>query len=172
MESFSTKFKTVTNNFTNPSLCPDLDLKTRIVGFLLTFILGIVMMFGSIAQLFSLALGGQRWFAIWYTAGNIVSLSSSFFLMGPKKQCEMMMNPVRATVSIILGGSMIACVLLALLGFSKLLVLVAIGVQFCSLVWYVLSYIPQGREVCGGCLKRMIFGNSSSNSDESGYSKV
>lgn len=167
MESFSTKFKTVSNNYTNPSMCPDLDMKTRIIGFLLTFILGIVMMFGSIAQLFSLALGGQRWFAIWYTAGNIVSLASSFFLMGPKKQCEMMLDPVRATVSFVLGGSMVACVLLAFFGPSKILVLIAIAVQFCALIWYVLSYIPQGREMCGGCLKKLIGYNQNS-----GYQQV
>ena len=143
---------------TNPSMCPDLDLKTRIIGFILSFIIGFVMMIGSIGQLFSLVLGGERWFAIWYTAGNIVCLSSSFFLMGPKKQCENMLNPVRAAVSFVLGGSMICCVLLALLGFSKLLVLIAIGVQFCALIWYVLSYIPYGRTYCGKCMKGCLFG--------------
>lgn len=152
---------------TNPSMCPDLDLKTRIIGFILSFIIGFVMMIGSIGQLFSLVLGGERWFAIWYTAGNIVCLSSSFFLMGPKKQCENMLNPVRATVSFVLGGSMIACVLLALLGFSKILVLVAIGVQFCALIWYVLSYIPYGRTACGNCLKGCLFGQRGATSSYS-----
>ena len=99
----------------NPSLCPDLDLKTRILGFILSFIIGIIMMMGSIAELFSLALGGQRWFAIWYTAGNIVCLSSSFFLMGPKRQCQNMLNPIRATVSLVLLGSMVSCLFLAFL---------------------------------------------------------
>lgn len=144
----------------NPSLCPDLDLKTRILGFILSFIIGIIMMMGSIAQLFSLALGGQRWFAIWYTAGNIVCLSSSFFLMGPKRQCQNMLNPIRATVSLVLLGSMVSCLFLALLGFSKLIVLIAIGVQFCALIWYVLSYIPYGRTYCGKCIKGCLFGAS------------
>ena len=149
MKSF---IRQVSGVASNPSLCPDLDLKTRILGFVISFILGIGMMIGSITQLFSLAFGGQRWFALWYTTGNAVCLSSSFFLMGPKKQCEHMMNPIRATVSMVLLGSMGCCVLFALLGFSKSLVLLAILVQFCSLIWYVLSYIPYGREYCGGCL--------------------
>lgn len=153
----------------NPSLCPDLDLKTRILGFILSFIIGVIMMMGSIAQLFSLALGGQRWFAIWYTAGNLVCLSSSFFLMGPKRQCQNMLNPVRATVSFVLLGSMVSCLLLALLGFSKLIVLISIGVQFCALIWYVLSYIPYGRTYCGKCIKGCLFG---AKEESSSYSEM
>ena len=153
-------FRQISGVATNPSMCPDLDLKTRIIGFILSFIIGFVMMLGSIGQLFSLVLGGERWFAIWYTAGNIVCLSSSFFLMGPKRQCENMLNPVRATVSFVLFGSMAACVILALLGFSKILVLIAIGVQFCALIWYVLSYIPMGRTYCGQCIKGCLFGGA------------
>ena len=154
---------------TNPSLCPDLDLKTRVIGFILSFIIGFVMMLGSIGQLFSLVIGGERWFAIWYTSGNLVCLSSSFFLMGPKKQCENMLNPIRATVSLVLLGSMIWCLVLALLGISKLIVLVAIGVQFCALIWYVLSYIPYGRTYCGKCVKGCMFGT---NEETSTYSKM
>ena len=75
------------------------DLKTRIIGFIISFFLGIFMMISSISQLFTLALGGQRLFAIWYTCGNIVCLSSTFFLMGPKKQCENMMKPQRKCTS-------------------------------------------------------------------------
>lgn len=144
----------------NPSMCPDLDLKTRILGFIITLILGFIMMIGSVAQIFSLVLGGQAWFAMWFTVGNIVSLSSTFFLMGPKKQCENMLNPVRATVSFVLLGSMISTVVLALLGISKILILVSIGIQFCALTWYVLSYIPSGRTYCGRCLKSCLFGGS------------
>ena len=152
----------------NPSMCPDLDLSTRIIGFVLSFIIGFIMMMGSIGQLFSLALGGQRWFAIWYTVGNVVCLSSSFFLMGPKKQCENMLKPIRATVSMILVGSMVFCLVTALLGFSKLIVLIGIGVQFCALIWYVLSYIPYGRTYCGKCMKNCLFGGAE---DES-YSPI
>lgn len=154
MESISSKIQSITSSVSNSSMCPELDLKTRVIGFVLTFILGIVMMFGSIAQLFSLVLGGQRWFAMWYTAGNVVALSSTFFLMGPKKQCEIMLNPVRATISILLVVSMVLCVIFALLGFSKIIVLVGVIIQFCCLIWYVLSYIPYGRDFCFNCLKR------------------
>lgn len=144
----------------NPSMCPDLDLQTRILGFIITLILGFIMMIGSVAQIFSLVLGGQAWFAMWFTVGNVVCLSSTFFLMGPKKQCENMLNPIRGTVSFVLLGSMITSVVLALLGISKMLILISIGIQFCALTWYVLSYIPQGRTYCGRCLKSCLFGGN------------
>ena len=143
---------------TNPSCCPDLDLKTRIIGFILSFIIGIFMMISSISQLLTLALGGQRYFAIWYTCGNTVCLSSTFFLMGPKRQCENMMKPERKLTTLILFGSMIACLIMAIIGISKIIILVAIAVQFMSLVWYVLSYIPGGQKLCSGCIKRTVIG--------------
>ena len=37
--------------------------------------------------------------------------------------------------------------------------LVFLGVQWCALVWYCLSYIPYGRQMVGGCLKSC-FGGS------------
>ena len=63
----------------NNSLCPELDLKTRVIGFFISCLIGIIMMIGSIYQLYTLSFGGQRFFAIWYTLGNIVALSSTFF---------------------------------------------------------------------------------------------
>ena len=140
----------------NPSMCPDLDIKTRIIGFILSFIIGVFMMISSISQLTTLALGGQRWFAFWYTSGNCVCLSSTFFLMGPKKQCENMMKPQRKCTSLILFSSMITCLIMAFAGVSKLIVLVAIAIQFMALIWYVLSYVPGGQRMCSGCIKSTI----------------
>ena len=82
MEKPRTLYRSISGVASNPSMCPDLDLKTRIIGFIISFIIGIFMMISSISQLFTLALGGQKWFAIWYTAGNLVCLSSSFFFNG------------------------------------------------------------------------------------------
>ena len=151
-------YRSISGVATNPSCCPDLDLKTRIIGFILSFIIGIFMMISSISQLLTLALGGQRYFAIWYTCGNTVCLSSTFFLMGPKKQCENMMKPQRKLTSLVLFGSMAACLIMAIIGISKLIILVAIAVQFMSLVWYVLSYIPGAQKLCSGCIKRTVTG--------------
>ena len=155
-------YRTVSNVAQNPSMCPELDLKTRIIGFIVCFIIGIFMLISSISQLLTLALGGQRWFAIWYTAGNTVCLASSFFFMGPKRQCENMLKPERRKISLILFISMLSCVFLALAGFSKLIILLDIGVQFCALTWYVLSYIPNGQLCCKNLLKGFISGKKES----------
>ena len=160
MDKAKTFYRKISGAASNPSCCPDLDLKTRIIGFILSFIVGIFMMISSISQLFTLALGGQRYFAIWYTCGNIVCLSSTFFLMGPKKQCENMMKPERKLTSLVLFSSMAACLIMAFSGVSKLIVLIAIVIQFMSLVWYVLSYIPGGQRLCSGCIRRTVTGKT------------
>ena len=156
MDKAKSLYQTITGVSSNNSLCPELDLKTRIIGFIISFIVGIFMMITSISQLFTLALGGQKWFAVWYTLGNCVCLSSSFFLMGPKKQCELMMKPARRITSIILFISMISCLIMAFSGVSKIIVLIAIIVQFLTLLWYVLSYIPGAQNLCSSCIKSQV----------------
>ena len=158
METAKTFYRSISGVASNPSCCPDLSLKTRILGFILSFIIGIFMMISSISQLLTLALGGQRYFAIWYTCGNAVCLSSTFFLMGPKKQCENMMKPQRKLTSMVLFLSMGACLIVAFTSISKLIIMVAIVVQFMALIWYVLSYIPGAQKMCSGCIKSSISG--------------
>ena len=158
MEKARTLYHTITGVSSNTSLCPDLDLKTRIIGFIISFVVGIFMMISSVSQLFTLAIGGQKWFAIWYTCGNAVCLSSTFFLMGPKKQCENMMKPQRKLTSLVLFGSMGACLIMAFAGISKIIILLAIAIQFMALVWYILSYIPGAQRLCSGCIKSTIVG--------------
>jgi hypothetical protein len=144
----------------NNSLCPELDLKTRVIGFFISCLIGIIMMIGSIYQLYTLSFGGQRFFAIWYTLGNIVALSSTFFLMGPKKQCENMMNKIRFKASLLLISSIICCFIFGVFGFNKILVILSVFVQFFALIWYVLSYIPMGRTIVGKFIKNFFFGDN------------
>ena len=131
MKNIKSFYHSISGAVTNSSLCPNLDLKTRVIGFLITFLVGGFMIISSLGQLFSLALGGQTWFALWYTTGNVVCLSSTFFLMGPKKQCELMLKPGRFRVSVILILSMLVTVILALVSISKILTIISITVQFC-----------------------------------------
>ena len=169
MEKARTLYRSISGVASNPSMCPDLDLKTRIIGFIISFFVGIFMMISSISQLLTLAIGGQKWFALWYTCGNIVCLSSSFFLMGPKKQCENMMKPERKLTSIILFISMFLCLILAFTGVSKIIIMIFIIVQFISLLWYVLSYIPGAQKLCSSCIKSRI---SRSVTDNSSYTEM
>ena len=149
-------YNVITGTASNNSMCPDLDLKTRIIGFIISFVVGMFMMISSISQLFTLAIGGQRWFAVWYTCGNCVCLSSTFFLMGPKKQCDNMMKPQRKLTSMVLIISMFLCLILAFAGISKIIIMIFIILQFLSLLWYVLSYIPGAQKLCSACIKSRI----------------
>ena len=133
----------------NNSLCPELDLKTRVIGFFISCLIGIIMMIGSIYQLYTLSFGGQRFFAIWYTLGNIVA-----------KQCENMMNKIRFKASLLLISSIICCFIFGVFGFHKILVILSVFVQFFALIWYVLSYIPMGRTIVGKFIKNFFFGDN------------
>ena len=156
MEKVKSHYKSIVDNATSSSICPELDYKTRIIGFILSFFIGIFMILSSLPQILFVPFGGQSSFALYYTVGNLVCLSSSFFFIGPKKQWENMMKPERKLISILLLFSMLTCILLAVTGVSKLLIIIAIVVQFICLVWYVLSYIPGAQKLCSQCIKNNI----------------
>jgi hypothetical protein len=63
----------VTNE--NASCCPNLSLKTRITGFAITFVIGIILEFLSLPFLPG-AFIGEPTFAILYTLGNITAICS------------------------------------------------------------------------------------------------
>lgn len=77
-------------------------------------------------------------------------------MVGPAKQLANMVDSKRRIVSLVFIGSMIMTFVCVFMIQSKILTLIFIIAQFCSYIWYVLSYIPYGREMCGGCLKNII----------------
>ena len=64
----------------NNSCCPQLDLKTRIIGFIVTFILGCALTMFSFAFIGGALVGGTT-FATLYTLGNVCSLCSYDFII-------------------------------------------------------------------------------------------
>ena len=135
---------------TKDSCCPDLDYKTRIVGFCITFGIGILCYMFS----FPLILATPKFFGLVFTTGSICSTMATFFLCGPKKQWKNMMKPYRAVVSLVFLGTIVATVVFGfILSGSTLVVAILAAAQFCAMVWYALSYIPYGRKFCGTCLK-------------------
>ena len=71
----------------NHSLCPSLDLKTRIRGFAICLLLGSILGLFSCGILKSLGNGtkGLTRFTIIYVFGVALSIASSMFLWGPQK---------------------------------------------------------------------------------------
>lgn len=76
--------------------------------------------------------------------------------MGPSRQFQNMKDPKRRTASILFVVSMIMTLVCVYVIKSALLSIVFIIIQFGSYVWYVLSYIPYGREIAGSIGKKLI----------------
>ncbi|KAH9713016.1 Vesicle transport protein [Citrus sinensis] len=86
-------------------------------------------------------------FGITFTFGNLLSLGSTAFLIGPKRQVTMMLDPARIYATAIYLASMIIALFSALYVHNKLLTLLALILEFGALIWYSLSYIPFARSM-------------------------
>ncbi|GJN21348.1 hypothetical protein PR202_gb08817 [Eleusine coracana subsp. coracana] len=86
-------------------------------------------------------------FGVTFTLGNLMALGSTAFLIGPKRQLDMMLDSVRIYATALYIASIIIALFCALYVHSKLLTLLAIILEFGALVWYSLSYIPFARSV-------------------------
>lgn len=121
-----------------------LSWSTRIKAFIACFIIGILLsLLGSFALFFT---GGLRVFAVFYTLGNIISLLSTCFLMGPWNQLQKMFQSTRAIATSLVIGSIVMTLLAALLWHNAGLALLFIIIQSLSMTWYSLSYIPYARD--------------------------
>lgn len=86
-------------------------------------------------------------FGVMFTFGNLLALGSTAFLIGPKRQVNMMLDPIRIYATAIYLASMILALFCALYVRNKLLTLLAIILEFGALIWYSLSYIPFARSM-------------------------
>ena len=97
-------------------------------------------------------------FVLMYTIGNLVSLSASMFLAGPARQGRKMFDKTRRWTSVAYLTSMVATIVVCFIpmatGARVALLLVLVVVQFCSMIWYTLSYIPYGRSMAKNCVKK------------------
>ena len=133
----------------NNSIFPTLSLKDRLIGFAICFVFGYLLEFMALGSLVGLLLGRSKKFAFLYTTGNIISIFGTFFLIGPQRQLKYMLDPIRKGASLIFIFSIILTIISIYLFKSKLLVILCVIIQFGAFIWYVMSYIPYGRD----CLK-------------------
>ncbi|XP_018570892.1 vesicle transport protein SFT2A [Anoplophora glabripennis] len=121
-----------------------LSWSTRIKGFLICFIIGILLSFlGSFALFLN---RGLTVFAVFYTLGNVVSILSTCFLMGPFNQIKKMFASTRLIATIIVLVSFTMTLLSALVFHKAGLALLFIIIQSLAMTWYSLSYIPYARD--------------------------
>jgi len=134
---------------------PSLTWTQRWYGFCGCFIAGSLI---SILSSFSLTKGNIPSFAMLYTFGNILSICSTGFVWGPKRQCKKMFHKTRAIATTMYLICIVSTLIFATadLGMTTpVKVSVCIGLiflQFVALCWYCLSYIPYARQIAKSCL--------------------
>ncbi|XP_031253772.1 vesicle transport protein SFT2B isoform X1 [Pistacia vera] len=117
-----------------------LSTKQRLYGFAICLSAGLFCTLLSMLVFFN-----PIKFGITFTFGNLLSLGSTAFLIGPKRQVTMMLDPVRIYATALYLASIIIALFCALYVHNKLLTLIAIILEFGALIWYSLSYIPFAR---------------------------
>ncbi|XP_023594200.1 vesicle transport protein SFT2B isoform X2 [Trichechus manatus latirostris] len=111
---------------------------TRIKGFVACFAIGILCsLLGTL--LLWVPRKGLILFIVFYTFGNIASLGSTIFLMGPMKQLKRMFELTRLIATTVM------------LWHNKGLALIFCILQSLAMTWYSLSFIPFARDAVKKC---------------------
>lgn len=137
--------------------CKDLTYQERLLGWSICFSLGFILSFGSTMRLFQLLKGNPAPFATMYSIGNLLSIASTSFFVGPVKQVQNMWTTKRRTSAFLYIFFIFLTLLLCFLPEVPLrmeAVVLSISCQCCALVWYSLSYIPYGRKILSSCLRK------------------
>ena len=153
----------VGKRITKDSCCPSLSWYERLLGFLVCFVLGCLFLFYSFFQIVKALTGKYEKFAIVFSLGNILIISSICFIVGYKRQKKIMFNKTRIVTSIVFLSSMIVVLLLIFLPideeikekkYFKFGLFVLVIVEYISMIWYNLSYIKKRRKITKFCCKR------------------
>ncbi|CAG2121910.1 unnamed protein product, partial [Medioppia subpectinata] len=127
------------------SSATSLSWSTRIQGFAICFVLGFV--FSILGSALIALPKGLLLFAMFYTIGNLTSMGSTMFLMGPFRQIKKMFNETRVLATLGVFLFMILTLLSALWWKRALLAVIFCILQFLAFTWYSLSYIPYARDM-------------------------
>ncbi|XP_064266122.1 vesicle transport protein SFT2B isoform X1 [Passer domesticus] len=138
----------------------------RVKGFIACFAIGcLCSILGSC--LLWIPKKGLVLFAVFYTLGNIASIGSTMFLMGPMKQLKRMFEPTRliATIVMLYTGFFLSLQLSCLLLLCLILTLCSAFwwckaglallfciLQFFAMAWYSISFIPYARDAVKKCV--------------------
>lgn len=136
------------------SFCPKLSWEHRFIGWAICFGVGWILQIVSFGRIMTVITSGPTKLAVMYTIGNLLALVSTFFFAGPRRQCKKMKHPSRWIASLIYLGAMVATVAAVFVPAfpgQKIVILILIPLQWVSLVWYTLSYIPFGQRMAKRC---------------------
>jgi hypothetical protein len=139
------------------SIFPSLTYKERLIGFGVCLILGILVSLSSYGAFSDLLLGYPVRFAVLYSLGNLISLCSTMFLVGPRQQYKNMSHHSRRTSAAIYVGCLFVTPLIAYsLPEVTWVIILLVMCQWSALMWYTLSYIPFGRRMAAGLARRLL----------------
>nr|XP_012326476.1 vesicle transport protein SFT2A isoform X1 [Aotus nancymaae] len=131
-----------------------LSFNTRLKWFAICFVCGILFSILGTGLLW--LPGGIKLFAVFYTFGNLAALASTCFLMGPVKQLKKMFETTRLLATIIMLLCFIFTLCAALWWHKKGLAVLFCILQFLSMTWYSLSYIPYARDAVIKCCSSVL----------------
>ena len=147
-----------------------LSRTNRLIGFATCLAMGFFFNFLAV----SVFLVIPRKFAIAFTLGNIMSIGSTMFLMGPWAQMKKMCSPERAPATTVYFVSMFSTLYCALALRSFILTIPCVIIQLCALVYYGkgnqraarfcyfshcmhlgITFIPFGHSIFMGFMRRL-----------------
>ena len=136
---------------TRETACPSLSFKSRIYGFVISFLLGIVISIISFIAFFFHKITVII-FAVLYAFSNMCAISSSCFFYGPRSQCKSMFKRKRLFISIMMVSLIAGTIVFAFFYKEEvkwhLIVMIDLIIgQFCFVFWYTLTYIPCGERL-------------------------
>ena len=143
----------------NPCPCCQLTFKQRLIGFVSCFSFGFLLSFIATASLWG---GDYTGFGTLYSVGNVLTLFSTGFLMGPVTQLKNMFHSKRAgaTLAYLIMIGVTLTVAFAYTGSKNVkafLVVLCVIIQSLALTWYTLSYIPFARDMVITCVNKTKF---------------
>lgn len=120
-----------------------LSWSQRIQGYAIFLSLGI---FATMMSWIAISFGWYWKYTVLSTLGSIMSVLSTVVLMGPSAQLAYMFDDTRKWATTMYLGSLIMTLIVAFAFKSFFLCFLCGILQFTTLLWYSLSYIPYGRE--------------------------
>jgi Got1/Sft2-like family len=147
------------------NLIPTLSWRERCIGCGTCMVAGYLLSMGSFWRIADLLSGHPLPFVVNATVGNWIALAGSFFLSGPAAQWRKMWHEKRRGTTLVYLTSLVVTLLVALVPFPSrpakgLLLLVLMLVQYGSITWYCLSYIPFAQDAVLAFVQRYRNGNN------------
>ena len=134
----------------NESSCGSLSYTERLVGFIGCFVLS--MLCGALGTV-AFFTGNITQFSVFFTISNIVSISGTFFLVGPVKQWKSMLEETRLVATLVFVAAMVGTLVAAFVLKLAAVVIVCVLIQYLAMLWYSLSYIPYARTAVKNAVK-------------------